>query len=173
MNAMTPWTRTVSFLETVKATINVLVLVFICFMFKAFLNQKNWKDRFTLTALSFLYFTFFVYYPWLFIRLTKIIGDLEENPGPKCYSAQYLAICHGNLNSIAACNFIKVAILKAYLSVHEMDTYAFLKHTLTLLFQFMMQIPGYSSVRANHSSNETWRSSDILQTFSTDKINWC
>ena len=90
-------------------------------MFKAFLNQKNWKDRFTLTALSFLYFTFFVYYPWLFIRLTKIIGDLEENPGPKCYSAQYLAICHGNLNSIAARNFIKVAILKAYLSVHEMD----------------------------------------------------
>ena len=67
--------------------INVVVLVFIYFMFKAFFNQKNWKHRFTLTALSFLFFTFFVYHPWLFIRLIKIGGDVEENPEPKRYSA--------------------------------------------------------------------------------------
>ena len=78
-------------------TINVMVLVFICFMCKAFLNQKHWKHRFGLTALPFLFLTFFVYHPWLFIRLIKISGDVEENLRPKRYSAQYLTICHWNL----------------------------------------------------------------------------
>ena len=89
-------------------------------MFKAFFNQKNWKHRFRLTALPFLFFTFFAYHPWLFIHLIKISDDVEENPRPKCYSAQYLTIFHWNLNNIAAHNFINVALLKAYLSVHEM-----------------------------------------------------
>ena len=42
-----------------NTTINVVVLVFFCFMFKAFFNQKNWKHRVTLTALPFLFLTFF------------------------------------------------------------------------------------------------------------------
>ena len=37
------------------------------------------------------------------------------------YSAQYLTISHWNLNRTAAHNFIKVALLKVYLSVHDMD----------------------------------------------------
>ena len=36
------------------------------------------------------------------------------------YFAQYLTPCHWNLNNIAAHNFIKVDLLKAYLSVYEM-----------------------------------------------------
>ena len=95
--------------------INVVVLVFICFMFEAFFNQKK------LTALSFLFFTFVIYHPWLFMCLIKISGGVEENPGPKRYSVKYLTICHWNLNSIATHNFIKVVLLKAYLSVHEME----------------------------------------------------
>ena len=87
--------------------INVMDLVFICFMFKAFFNQNNWKHRFRLTALPFLLFTFFLYHPWLFIRLIKISGDAEEKPGPKHYSAQYLTICQWNLNSTAAQNLLK------------------------------------------------------------------
>ena len=64
-------------------TINVVVLVFLGFMIKAFFNQKNWKHRFRPIALPFLFFTFFVYhYPWLFICLIKISGDVEENPKP-------------------------------------------------------------------------------------------
>ena len=63
-------------------TTYVIVLVFLCFMFKAFFNQKKKKDRFRLTALPFLFFTFFVYHHrWLFIHLIKISGDVEENPG--------------------------------------------------------------------------------------------
>ena len=102
-------------------TIKVVVLVFVCFMFKAFFNQKNWKRRFTLIALSFLFFTFFAYHPWLFIHLIKITDNVEENTEPKRYSRQFLTICHWNLNSTGAHNFIIVALLKAYLSVHEID----------------------------------------------------
>ena len=129
------------------ATINVVALVFICFMFRAFFNPKNWKH-----ALSFLFFVFFVYHPWLFICLIKISGDVEENPGPKHYSVQYLTIFHRNLKSIAAQNFIKVALLKLTFLSMKWTLYAFLKHILTLLFQLMDH--GYMSVRADHPSNK-------------------
>ena len=31
-----------------------------------------------MTALPFLFLTFFLYHPWLFIRLIKISGDIEK-----------------------------------------------------------------------------------------------
>ena len=112
-------------------------------MFKVFFNQK------TLTALLILFFTFVVYHPLLFIRLVKLNGDVEENPGPKRYSAQCLIICHWNLNSIAAHNFIKVALLKACLSVHEKDiiclSETYLDSSVPVDYD-NLQIPGYSSV---------------------------
>ena len=117
------------------ATINVVASVFICFMFKAFFNPKHWKH-----ALSFLFFTFFVCHPWLFICLIKIRGNVEENPGPKRYSVQYLTIFHRNLQSTAAQNFIKVALLKLTFPSMKWTSYAFLKHISTLLFQLMIII---------------------------------
>ena len=50
-----------------------------------------------MTALAFLFFAVFLNRSWLFIRLIKISGNVEENPGPKRYSARYLTICHWNL----------------------------------------------------------------------------
>ena len=107
--------------------------------------------------LYLFYFSFFSYTTIGYLSaLIKISGDVEENPGPKRYSAQYLTICHWNLNSIAAHNFIKVALLKAYLSVHEMDiTYiseTYLDSSVPV-DDDNLQIPGYSSVRADHPSN--------------------
>ena len=45
---------------------------------------------------------------WHVFCLINLSGDIEENPGPKLNSSQKLSICHWNLNSIAAHNFIKV-----------------------------------------------------------------
>ena len=121
-----------------------------------FLTKKKWKHKFTLTALSFLFFTFSVYHSWLFIGLIKISSDVEENPGPKRYSAQYLTICHWNPNSIAAHNFFKVALLKAYLSVHEMDIICLSETYIVSSLPVdddNLQISGCSSVRADHPSN--------------------
>ena len=103
--------------------------------------------------LPLLIIGFCLYHIWLHIHLVNLSGDVEKNPGPKSYSAQYLTICHCTLNSIAAHNFIKIALLKAYLSVHKMDIVCLSE---TLLDSSIstdddnLQIPGYSAVRADH-----------------------
>ena len=123
---------------------------------KLFFLKKKWKHRFRLTTLPFLFLVFSLYHPWLFIHLIKISGDVEENPGPKRYSAQYLTICHWNLNNIPVHNFIKVALLKVYLSVHEVVIICPFENDLDSSVPIdddNFQIFGYSSVRADHSSN--------------------
>ena len=47
--------------------------------------------------------------------------DTEVNPGLKLDSSQNFTICHWNLNSIAAHNFSKINLLKAYLTIHKTD----------------------------------------------------
>ena len=92
----------------------------------------------------------------MFICLIKKSGGVEENLGPKRYSVNYLTICYWNLNSIVAHNVIKVALLKTYLSVHEMDIICLSETYLESSVPFQddnLQIPRFSSVRAAHPSN--------------------
>ena len=58
---------------------------------------------------------------WLDEIFLKLSGDIEENPGPKPRSNQSFSICHWNLNSISAHNYIKVSLLRAYISTHKFD----------------------------------------------------
>ena len=58
---------------------------------------------------------------WLDEIVLKLRGDIEENPGPKPSSNQSFSICHWNLNSIAAHNYIKVSLSRAYISTHKFD----------------------------------------------------
>ena len=136
--------------------INVMVFFFFFFMFVVSVHQKNRKIRFKLILLPLLIIGFCLYHIWLHIHLVNLSGDVEKNPGPKSYSAQYLTICHWNLNSIAAHNFIKIALLKTDLSVHKMDivclSETFLDSSISI-DDDNLQIPGYSSVRADHPSN--------------------
>ena len=37
---------------------------------------------------------------WVILTIIRQIGDIEENPGPKCNSNQSFSIYHWNLNSI-------------------------------------------------------------------------
>ena len=109
---------------------------------------------------------FCLYYIWLRIHFVNISGDAEKNPDPKSYSAQYLKICHWNVNCIAAHNFIKIALLKAYLSVHKMVIVCLCEtflDTSILINNDNLQIPGYSSVRADHPSNN--KRGDVLLSY--------
>ena len=54
---------------------------------------------------------------WLQILLVLLSGDVEINPGPKAN----LSICHWNLNSISAHNYVKLSLLRAYLAFHNFD----------------------------------------------------
>ena len=125
-------------------------------MFTVYFHQRYRKNRFKSIVLLLLITVFCFCHTWLYIRLVNLSGDIEKDPGPKCYSAQYLTICHWNLNSIAAHNFIKVALLKAYLSVHSMDIECLSETYLDFSISTNddnLQIPGYISVRADHPSN--------------------
>ena len=68
----------------------------------------------------------------------------------------YLSICHWNLNSISAYNFIKLTLLRAYISVNKID--------ITCLSQTYLdssipsdddnlELPGYNLVRADNPTN--------------------
>ena len=104
-------------------------------MFTVYFHQKRSKNRFKSVALPLLVTAFGFYHTWLYIWLVNLSGNAEKNPGPKSYSTQYLTICHWNVNSIAAPNFIKVALLKAYLSVHNMDILCLFETYLNSSFQ--------------------------------------
>ena len=63
----------------------------------------------------------YLFHVWLCLILTKRSGDIEQNPGPKPSSCQSFSVCHWNLNSILAHNFIKLSPLRPYITVHKFD----------------------------------------------------
>ena len=72
------------------------------------------KFRISYTYLNtILYFSITLIYVnhfWLYNIFMKLCGDVEENPGPKPSSNQIFSICHWNLNSISAHNYIKLSL---------------------------------------------------------------
>ena len=90
-------------------------------------------------------------------NLLFLCGDAELNPGPKQRTAKKITICHWNLNRIAAHNFVKLVLIKAYNSVHKFDIICSLETYLNsniLPDDSNFKIPGYNLVRSNHPSNK-------------------
>ena len=86
----------------------------------------------------------------------KLCGDVEENLGPKPSSNQIFSICHWNLNSISAHNYIKLSLLRAYLSTHRFCVICLSETYLdsdTSHEDASLEIVGYTLIRADHSSN--------------------
>ena len=94
----------------------VLLLLNLMFVFK---GSKHKKITFIWTLFST--FVSCNLLCWLYILLINLSGNVELNPGPKPKAAQALSICHWNLNSICAHNFVKLSLLRAYVSVHKFD----------------------------------------------------
>ena len=51
----------------------------------------------------------------------KVCGDVEETSGLKPNSNQNFSICHWNLNYISKHSYIKLLLLRVYLSTHVFD----------------------------------------------------
>ena len=66
---------------------------------------------------------FWIYEIVLKLRRRREPGtrDIEENPGPKPSSNQSFSICHWNLNSISAHNYMKISRLRAYISTQKFE----------------------------------------------------
>ena len=82
--------------------------------------------------------------------------DIEPNPGPVQSKGKTLAVCHWNLNSLWVDNFVKVALLSAFLSTHDFDVLClsetFLDSSITD-DDPRLSINGYKLFRRDHPSN--------------------
>ena len=58
---------------------------------------------------------------WLYSILRTLSGDVETNPGPKRNSTETFSFCHWNLNSISSHDYVKMFLLKAYVTVLKFD----------------------------------------------------
>ena len=72
-------------------------------------------------------------------------------------SGQSFSICHWNINSIAAHNFSKISLLKAYNAIHTYDiiclSETYLNHD-ALSDNDNSKIPRYKLIRVDHPSNQ-------------------
>ena len=87
--------------------------------------------------------------------IIRLSDDIEENPGPKRYSNQSFSSCHWNFNSITANNYLKIFLLKGYISLHNFDVVCILETYLastTALDDENLELTGYNLLRADHTS---------------------
>jgi len=86
---------------------------------------------------------------WLFSRAILLSGDIETNPGPGT-----LDFCTWNLNSIAAYDFLRVALLEAYNSVHKYDLIGIVEtHLDTTINEARLALDGYTFHKSSHPQN--------------------
>ena len=115
-----------------------------------FLRRSLFYSIYFINAVSY------IHHMWLYSLAIKCSGDIEENPGPKPNSCEYLSICHWNLNSISAHNFIKLSLLRAYISINKIDIICLSETYLDSSISSdndNLELPGYNLVRADNPTN--------------------
>ena len=98
----------------------------------------------------------YVHHIWLILTIIRQIGDVKENSSPRCNLNQWFSIYHWNLNSITATNYLKTSLLRAYISLHNLDLVCIWKTYLdstTALDDENLAITGYNLLRPDHASN--------------------
>ena len=73
--------------------------------------------------------------------------------GPKANSCDCLSICHWNLSSICAHNFIKLSLPRAYISINKIDFICLSETYLDLSIPSdndNLELPGYNLIRADN-----------------------
>lgn len=122
--------------------VNKLLLTFSSYFCSIFLKM-------TVLSLTFLYIFFFYH-----ILINS--GDIETNPGPSVRKSGILSVCHWNLNSLWVDDFVKVNLLSAFLSTHDIDILCLSE---TFLDSSIMDddprilINGYNLIRSDHPTN--------------------
>ena len=125
-----------------------------------FINLLPNKPKFI--SLSFVRISYicvlltFIQHIWLYFIIFNRTGDIEKNPGPKPNCYQTFSICHLNLDSITAHNFLKVSLLRAYITIHSFDVMCPSETYLDSSNSHddnNLQIPGYNLYRVDHPLN--------------------
>ena len=85
-----------------------------------------------------------------------MLSRSKENPGPKPKFCDCLSICHWNLSSISEHNFIKLSLLRAYISINKVDIICssdtYLDSSISSDNE-NFALPGYNLVRADNPTS--------------------
>ena len=83
-------------------------------------------------------------------------GDVEINPGPRRSTDETFSMCHWNFNSLLACNYSKLFLLRGYLAYHKFDVIClsetYLDSTVASDDE-NLEITDYNLVRSDHPAN--------------------
>ena len=147
----------------------ILVIGLIILKFWHLINVlSNWQfvSRFLLDLVGIYNFSgkilylskigVYVHYIQLCLTIIRLSGDIEKNPGPRHNSNQSFSICHWNLNSITAHNYLKISLLRAYISLHNCNVVCISEtyfDSTTALDDKNLEIGGYNLLRSDHASN--------------------
>ena len=116
-----------------------------------FVPVKSVKPCFTVCAYVLIYLFFDIIFSEI---LSVNSGDIETNPGPRKLSP--IKCCHWNLNGLAAHDFIKVPLIKAFISTHNFDILYLSETFLDSTIDFNdgnINIGGHFILRADHPTN--------------------
>ena len=83
-------------------------------------------------------------------------GDIEVNPGPKKNCSTSFSICHWNLNSLMAHNYVKLSSLQAYNTVYKHDVICLSETYIDNSVpsdESYLNFSGYKLVRADYPRN--------------------
>ena len=110
--------NTKSSLELSYRAIFYLVFLTLIFAKKPYISKlvRHLKEVIFISACIKLFL-----FIWLQSLLLSLSGNVKINLGSRCYFAEAFSICHWNLNSIAARNYVKLCLLKAYIFVYNFD----------------------------------------------------
>ena len=123
----------------------LLLFLYICFLHRSLIH-----------SLCFMSILSYIHYVWFYSLAIKLSGDTEENPGPKANSCDCLYICHWNLNSTCAHIFIKLSLLRAYISVNKIDIICLSETYLDSSIppdDDNLELPEYNLVRTDNPTN--------------------
>ena len=130
--------------------------------------------RILMKSAIFIYvFLFCVHFTGIYDSIRYLSGDMERNPVTRPNSSQNVAIDHGNLNSMTTNSFIKISLLKAYLSFNIFDVFCISETYLDLRTPFNdgnLSILGYELSRCDHPSNANVRSIIYFKTLLPNEI---
>ena len=137
----------------------VIILIVLTVRYVISLSSAQ-NIRFLRRSLSYSFYFInavsYIHHMWHYSLAIKCSSDIEENPGPKPNSCEYLSICHWNLNSISAHNFIKLSLLRAYISINKIDiiclSETYLDSSISS-YNDNLELPGYNLVRADNPTN--------------------
>ena len=111
----------------------------------------HWSVLITFLILIVIMFIQFI---WIHALLIRQSGDIKMNPGSKPNPCHSFSICHWNLNILAAHNYLKVSLLRAYLAIDKFDVVCLSKTFLdssNISDDDNFYFPGYNLVRTETS----------------------